>query len=370
MSDFPYKEIESLEAIPEDTHIVHCAFQSLDFRSIRYRLVDKSFSDCLFLGCIIPKEMDEKIDLSCLVLPKLGMPYKAFTNSLYTPETLYEGYDPADPATFADCFDSRIYREYVSRGKYTQDIRETLGRTIHDHSITDAVSDFVGRYEKHNVVSIMGGHAMKRSDEEYMKIVRISKKLTENGKLMVSGGGPGAMEATHFGAWMAGRSEEELADAVRMLSHAETFRDRGWLESAFAVCEKYPQIRFRSLGIPTWLYGHEPSTPFATDIAKFFDNSLRENQIISVAMGGIIFTPGSAGTVREIFQDAEQNHYRTLGHESPMVFLGTSFYRKEVPVYGFLQQMLNHERYKHLLLSITDDENLIIKTIMDFRLEQ
>ena len=30
------------------------------------------------------------------------------------------------------------------------------------------------------------------------------------------------------------------------------------------------------LGIPTWLYGHEPTTPFARVIAKYFQNSIRE----------------------------------------------------------------------------------------------
>ena len=34
---------------------------------------------------------------------------------------------------------------------------------------------------------------------------------------MVSGGGSGAMEATGFGAWMAGRSEEEFREALSRL---------------------------------------------------------------------------------------------------------------------------------------------------------
>ena len=66
------------------------------------------------------------------------------------------------------------------------------------------------------------------------------------------------------------------------------------------------QTKYVSLGIPTWLYGHEPSTPFATHIAKYFVNSVREDTILTVAYGGIIFTPGSAGTLQEIFQEAVQ----------------------------------------------------------------
>ena len=128
---------------------------------------------------------------------------------------------------------------------------------------------------------------------------------------MASGGGPGAMEATHLGAWMAGRSMEEFDDAMAILSVAPTFRDEGWLRTAFEVRTKYPQNKYRSLGIPTWFYGHEPATPFATHIAKYFFNSLREDVLLSIAKGGIIYSPGSAGTIQEIFQDAAQNHYAT-----------------------------------------------------------
>ena len=86
------------------------------------------------------------------------------------------------------------------------------------------------------------------------------------------------------------------------------------------VRERFPQDRYESVGIPTWLYGHEPATPLATRITKYFDNSIREDGILTLAKGGIIYTPGSAGTLQEIFQDAVQNHYLSFGYASPMVF--------------------------------------------------
>ena len=118
-----------------------------------------------------------------------------------------------------------------------------------------------------------------------------------------------------------------------------------------------------SLGVPTWLYGHEPSTPFATHIAKFFENSIREDNILTLAFGGIVFTPGSAGTLQEIFQDAVQNHYLTFGMASPMVFMNRQYWTEEVPVYPFLQTMMERGRYKNLLLSITDDQDEIVSTL-------
>ena len=232
--------------------------------------------------------------------------------------------------------------------------------------MSDAMHDFLSRYDKLQVVAVMGGHSLLRTDESYRKVVMISKALTEKGKLMTSGGGPGAMEATHLGAWMAGRSEEEVDEALEMLSPSPNYHDAGWLSTAFKVRKKFPQTLFRSLGIPTWLYGHEPATPFATDIAKFFQNSVREDTLLSIAKGGIIYSPGSAGTLQEIFQDAAQNHYRTCGDPSPMVFLGVDYYTKEIPVYPLLEELLEKGRYNGLILSITDDKEKVIENILNF----
>ena len=174
------------------------------------------------------------------------------------------------------------------------------------------------------------------------------------------------MEATHLGAWMAGRSESELDDALELLSVAPTFRDEGWLRTAFEVRSKYPQNKYRSLGIPTWFYGHEPATPFATHIAKYFFNSLREDVLLSIAKGGIIYSPGSAGTIQEIFQDAAQNHYETFGTPSPMIFLDKAFFTKEVPIYPLLEDLLSRKKYRGLLISVTDDPQEVIDTLMSF----
>lgn len=178
------------------------------------------------------------------------------------------------------------------------------------------------------------------------------------------------MEAAHLGAWMAGYSAVELDDALQMLEVAPSFRDKGWLSSAFKVIDKYPQDQFISLGIPTWVYGHEPSTPFATHIAKFFENSLREDNILTLAFGGIVYAPGSAGTLQEIFQEAVQDHYLSYGFASPMIFLGEHFWTEEIPVYPLLDHLMKTGRYKNLLLSLTDDVDTIVDTLTSFKDEK
>lgn len=122
-----------------------------------------------------------------------------------------------------------------------------------------------------------------------------------------------------------------------------------------------------SLGIPTWLYGHEPATPFATHIAKFFDNSIREDTILNITRGGIIYAPGSAGTIQEIFQAAVPNHYLTHGGETQMVFLGEDFWRREMPVYQLLEYLVEEGKYAGLRISITDRIDEVVNTIKSYR---
>ena len=365
-----YKEIGRIADLPvPDAHgtVSRYVFQYIDFNQApQYLAAGHRFSDCCFLGCEIPREMEEHIGGTCLIFPRMNLTYNVFRGELYTGETLYEGYDPEREDSYASCFDQRVYAEYCHFGTETNDIRQTIGRSLHDRAMTDAMTDFLSHYGQLQIVAVMGGHAIRRTEPAFRKVALISKRLTEQGKLMCSGGGPGAMEATHFGAWMAGRSETEFDDALAFLAQFPTHKDDGWLSSAFAVRAKYPQDKYRSLGIPTWFYGHEPATPFATDIAKYFMNSVREDILLSAAKGGIIYSPGSAGTIQEIFQDAAQNHYQTLGYPSPMVFLGKDFYSKEIPLYPLLEDLLAKGVYKTLLLSITDDAEEAISSILSF----
>src|SRR5690625_7804389 len=94
-----------------------------------------------------------------------------------------------------------------------------------------------------------------------------------------------------------------------------------------------------NLAIPTWFYGHEPSNLFASSIAKYFSNSIREDVLLAICLYGIIFAPGSAGTTQEIFHEAAQNHYGTMGFYSTMVFLGNIRYVEDIDLYSVVQQL-------------------------------
>ncbi|MCD7721419.1 MAG: hypothetical protein LUI09_04225 [Prevotellaceae bacterium] len=345
----------------KDTPIERVAFHNI---ALPEEALQHEFRGCIFLSCKMPHGLKRKFTDS-LVFPDMGELFR-FQSTLYTAETLYEGYEQGKPETMKTCYDGLVYQHYLQKGKRATDVKETLARTLHDHSISSALHEFLSPYREEDIVGVMGGHGISRLSRQYEDIALISKRLTEEGKLMISGGGPGAMEATHLGALMAGRSDGELQEALETLRTAPEFTDPRWLDTAFTVRRMFPQHAFESVGIPTWLYGHEPATPLATRIAKYFDNSIREDGILSLACGGVIYTPGSAGTLQEIFQDAVQNHYLSLGYASPMVFYSRQYWLDEVPVYPLIQELISKGKYLNLLTSLSDRVEDICQAILTF----
>lgn len=354
------KSIDALIEIIKKRTIANHAFHSLDLTSVAEIINDIEFKECLFLGCTFPEGFLLKIQKDNYIFPHLDVPFNAYPSQMYTKETLYNGYDRTHPETYQQTLDKVIYDYYMTHGKETTNIKESLARRLHDHSITDALYDFLENYNERNIVAIMGGHGLSRKAENYLKVAQISKRLTEKGYLMISGGGPGAMEATHVGAWFAGKEEEEMITAIEQLGVAPKYNDPQWLPTAFAILEQYPDSAYYSLGIPTWHYGHEPPTPFATHIAKYFANSVREEGLLAVAKGGVIFAPGSAGTIQEVFQDIAQNHYESFGYASPMVFLDKEYWSYDRPIFPIIELMKHRENLENLDLGIYDEiENVM-----------
>lgn len=296
-----------------------------------------------------------------------AVPFFVDPQGVYTTDKLYAGLDLAQPETFSQCYDQQVYSHFLAQGKVTDNPLEALARNLHDFCIMQSTKRLLAQYDKCKVVAVMGGNAMRRDDVAYEKIARISKSLTEKGSLMVSGGGSGAMEATGFGAWMAGRNEAEFLEALSRLKAVPTQEDADYLQASFSIIRDYPQTTYRNLSIPTWLYGHEWTSPFATHIAKLFENSVREDTLLTIAYGGIIYAPGRAGTIQEVFQEAVQNHYLTFGFASPMVFLDTEFWTKTTPFYPLLVDLMDKGIYKNLLLSLTDEPEEVVETITHFQ---
>jgi len=334
-------------------HLEQTVLQHIDLRLFEAQLKTTAVDGAVFLGCNLSPEGGYALtQRGAVIFPNMPelvfRPYRAF---LYTAEELFEGFDPDDPCSYCQTPDNKIYQHWLANGRANPaKVMEGMLRRIHDQSMTDALEEFLRR-QQGKIVAIMGGHGMKRWEDTYRDLAIISRTLTRQGCLMVSGGGPGAMEATHLGAWFAEFDDDALEQAISHLASAPDYQDKLWLSKAFQVRERWPKPPDTglSLAIPTWLYGHEPPNPFASHIAKYFNNSLREDGLVTVAHDGIVFAPGSAGTLQEIFQDACQNHYATTGFASPMIFLGRTFWTQTQPAYPLLEALAKDRPYNQRL---------------------
>jgi predicted Rossmann-fold nucleotide-binding protein len=249
-----------------------------------------------------------------------------------------------------------------------------MARAVHDQQITEARDSFI---DNRAVVAIMGGHAERRGSIIYRSVATIAHRLSDR-FVVASGGGPGAMEATHLGAMCTDESvlehsisvltkNAEFPHGLAKLVRAGQFDENllhalhQWQAPAFAALGAVPrEQRRQSLSIPTWFYGHEPPTPFATHIAKYFHNAIREDGLLAIADAGIIYAPGKAGTLQEIFQDAAQNYYESFGRFSPMAFLDIDgFWSDRYPVEKLLRPLFGDEKYARWVFMSSDLDKII-----------
>jgi uncharacterized protein (TIGR00730 family) len=70
--------------------------------------------------------------------------------------------------------------------------------------IAELVDGFEALAKYHPAVTIFGSTRTKPGDEIYQKAEQIGKLLAENGFAVITGGGPGVMEAANKGAFSAG----------------------------------------------------------------------------------------------------------------------------------------------------------------------
>jgi predicted Rossmann-fold nucleotide-binding protein len=347
-----------------------------------------SLNGCVFLGCALSPELSNAaVKSNCMIVPRIdSVPFDAFKTGLYTPAELYDQFDSADPdGSYPKCLDRKIYESYINPATkeiIPVDLDVMIARRIHDASITDALGELLNLKTRLRTVAIMGGHDVPRDKPVFCDIARLCQELSSNGYLVLTGGGPGLMEAANLGAYTAGFSDpaKVLNDTIAILKTAPIYNDPQWLSAGYKAWKAMglpskPEIS-RTIGIPTWFYGHEPPNVFATHIAKFFENSIREECLLALALAGVIFAEGNAGTVQEIFQDACQNYYRTYDKkQSPMILFGVDYWApahmvrdtpkdKRKNAYPLLEKLASEMGFSNRLL-LTDDISAIVKFIKE-----
>jgi len=296
--------------------------RNLDLRERGEELRAAQVGGALFLGCtLLPEDEVTARARGAVVSPHRSQP--PARTALYSGRELY------DTADYADSLDARLY----AWSQRPRDRDASLAQALHDHAIDEALGAYV---RDRHLVGVMGGHALARGSAAYADAARLGHALGAT-YVVATGGGPGAMEAANLGAALSRRPLADLDAPLDLLAAAPSYRPDvgGWVATALAVLDGVPDPA-DSLGIPTWHYGHEPTNPFATAIAKYFRNATREAILLQICDAGIVFLPGAAGTVQEIFQDACENYYADVSSLAPMVLVGRDYWTRTLPVWPLL----------------------------------
>jgi predicted Rossmann-fold nucleotide-binding protein len=324
-------EIESLaefdKVVSEHGSLARFRVQAVDLTDRTDALLAVDTAGAVFLGCPMDPEAAARVRATgALVFPPIpGLPFDPYRGSLYSPDELFASLDKGYEATP----DARAYA-WFQQTKADGDVFASMLRAIHDDSVSDALDELlVGT----RVVGVMGGHAMARGTEAYEGAARLGRELARAGLTVATGGGPGAMEAANLGAYAAPFDDEMLTEALRLLAEAPSFTP--------------------SIGIPTWFYGHEPPNAFAAHIAKYFANATREDGLLARSNAGVVFLPGAAGTVQEIFDNATPNYYESRGEPTPMVLVNRAHWTEKHPTWPLLQS-LARERSMESRIALVD----------------
>ncbi|MFF3848433.1 LOG family protein [Streptomyces sp. NPDC002328] len=333
------REIESLaefdETVAAHGTLARYRVQAVDLTARTDVLLTLDTTGSVFLGCPMAPEAEARARAGgALVFPPVpGLSFDPYRGFVYSPDELFaslrEGGYEATP-------DARAYA-WFQRTKADGDVYASMLRSIHDDAVSDALDELlVGA----RVVGVMGGHAMARGTDAYAGAARLGRELARAGLTVATGGGPGAMEAANLGAYAVPFADGMLTEALQLLAKVPQFTPSvtDWASAAFEVRARWPHGG-PSVGIPTWFYGHEPPNPFAAHIAKYFSNATREDGLLARCTAGVVFLPGAAGTVQEVFDNATPNYYESRGEPTPMVLVDRAHWTERLPAWPLLRAL-------------------------------
>jgi predicted Rossmann-fold nucleotide-binding protein len=290
-------------------------FITLDLREITRDWSDALVGRTMFLGCRLPPGVtDALVERGAAVLSDIDhLPFARYRGDLYTYDELFAVDDAIG--------------DWFKQSATT--MHDQMVRALHDATVDAAVARFV---DGRRMVGVMGAHDLSRSDESYQSRGALGRALTRAGYCVATGGGPGVMEAANLGAWLAPAADSVLAEALEVLCAAPSYAadPEVYRERAREVRERWPNGG-ESLAVPTWVYLDEPTSAFATHIAKYFTNSVREDGLLAIARSGIVYAAGGAGTTQELFTDIAQNSLTLFEVRSPVVLFGAEHWTHTRP---------------------------------------
>ena len=154
------------------------------------------------------------------------------------------------------------------------------------HILAEFVEGFEALAECHPAVTIFGSARAKPGDEIYQKAEKIAQLLAENGFSVITGGGPGVMEAANKGASSGGG---------------------------------------KSIGLNIQLPLEQEPNPYANIRLNFRYFFIRRVMFVKYAMAYVIF-PGGFGTMDELFESLTLIQTHKI-KAFPVILVGSDYWK-------------------------------------------
>jgi len=206
-------------------------------------------------------------------------------------------------------------------------------KTNDSWAIFKIMGEFVNGYEKLSkigpCVSIFGSARTKPDDKYYQLAENIAKNLSDNGYGVITGGGPGIMEAANKGAYNAGGTSVGLNIELPFEQH-----DNPYIDNDKSI-----------------------------DFDYFF---VRKVMFVKYSQGFVVM-PGGFGTLDELFEAITLIQTHKIG-KFPIILVGKKFWSGLIDwIKETLLNSHNNISKEDLnLLNIVDTENEVIEILNEF----
>lgn len=205
-------------------------------------------------------------------------------------------------------------------------------KTNDSWAIFKIMGEFVNGFEKMSVigpcVSIFGSARTKEKDKYYQLAINIAKSVSEAGYGVITGGGPGIMEAGNKGAHMAGGTSVGLNIDLPFEQH-----DNPYIDSDKSL-----------------------------DFDYFF---VRKVMFVKYSQGFVVM-PGGFGTLDELFEAITLIQTNKIG-KFPIVLVGSEFWKGLIEWIKDTMQKAGNISPKDLdLIQIADTEKEVVDIIDAF----
>ena len=176
-------------------------------------------------------------------------------------------------------------------------------------------------------VTIFGSARVKPADPEYQAARKIARELARKQFAVITGGGPGIMEAANRGA----------AD-----------------------------VKGRSVGLNITLPNEQKPNRYSNIPINFHYFFARKVCLVKYSMG-FIFMPGGFGTLDEFFEVLTLVQTQRMPH-FPLILFGTSYWNG---LFAWMKTAMEKDAYINRddleLVTITDDPDEVVETILQYQ---